>query len=88
MAKITTTKYVCDICGKEVASENNLSRRKIPSKIYDCEGRSWSVGFSELELCGQCLHKLWEVCDKYFATVEDYYTVKVYPHFEIGSDTK
>lgn len=82
MAKITTTKYVCDICGKEVASENKLYKKDIPSRSYDCEGRNWKLTFTNLELCESCIRTLWKVCDKHFATVEDGYTVKAYPHFD------
>ena len=78
--------WTCDICGKQYEQDGKLKKLKIPSKRYDCEGKSWSKGFSELDLCEDCLDKYWEICNTNFETVDDCYDIKVAKHFD-WSDT-
>ena len=76
--------FKCDVCGavhrEEVnplrASKNPLMTVPMPSKNYDCEGRNFSKGMSEFDMCKQCFENYWNyVQDKYDAS--DYFGIKV-----------
>lgn len=65
MAKKNVTIYTCDCCKKEFpvesskTTDNLLYQVNMPSRIYDCEGRSYSEGLSRVELCSDCYLEFW-----------------------------
>lgn len=89
MSRKSLIRYKCDCCGKEIdvsaAYENNkkkgpLTRIEIPSKSYDCEGRSYEKRTSFIDLCDDCFLEYWNyVQDKY--EVNDLYEVTVKKKF-------
>lgn len=89
MSRKSLIRFKCDCCGKEIdvsaAYENNkqkrpLTRIEIPSKIYDCEGRSYEKRTLFIDLCDDCFLEYWNyVQDKY--EVDDLYEVTVKKKF-------
>ena len=81
--KVVKEYWQCDICGQQYKQDGKLAKIKLPSRQFDCEGRSWSKGFCELDLCEDCLDVFWHMCDDLFATVNDCYGIEVTKHFKI-----
>ena len=73
--KKTTTKYYCDVCGKEVESEEYLSKCQILGRNWDCEGRTCEIGMIRVEICANCFKAWWEITSKYFAEIDDCYGI-------------
>lgn len=70
MAKTTTVKWKCDVCGKEVEAEKDIRETSIPS--YAGENSKYYTD-NNVDLCLECSKKLREVISKHFAHIVDNY---------------
>ena len=46
--------YKCDICGKQVETEDELSERRIPIKSSDSDGRAFITRYGTVDMCCEC----------------------------------
>ena len=89
MSHKSLIRFKCDCCGKEIdvsavydnsKQKRPLTRIEIPSKSYDCEGKSYEKRTSFIDLCDDCFLEYWNyVQDKY--EVNDLYEVTVKKKF-------
>lgn len=79
--KKTIIKYICDCCKSELENETDLIELSVPSKHFDCEGRSYSKGISRIEVCKDCYEYYWNLCMDKFAAVDDGYNTVVTKRF-------
>ena len=86
MAEVEFKYYVCECCENTFDSADVLRKLQVPCRNYDKNGERFVKSFKELALCLECWSKLWEICDREFATVEVGYKTKVFRHF--GEDEK
>lgn len=70
---MVTTKMICkcDICGAEVDNAGKLARLKIPCRVFDCEGRSSTASFRNVDMCSRCITKYETVVFNHFGTLYD-----------------
>lgn len=73
--KKTITKYICDCCKKELEKEDDLTTISVPSRNYDCEGKSYSKGLAKVEICKDCFNYYWSLCIERFADTQDCYAI-------------
>lgn len=86
--KKVITRYICDRC-KEDVSYKDLVEVFVPSKNFDCEGRSYTKGVSKVEICKKCFENYWNLCiDNYwnlcidnFSETDNCYSVKMNKKF-------
>ena len=65
MGRTVVVEYKCDMCGKVQHVDQKLDERRerpfkeisIPAKRYDCEGRNFSYGMTEVDMCEECFLK-------------------------------
>lgn len=83
MSRQNYIEFKCDICGKVHKVEKNLKEPKnplktisMPAKRYDCEGRNFSKGISNVDVCDSCFEKYWEYSQNRYS-VSDCYGIKV-----------
>ena len=89
MSRKSLIRFKCDCCGKEIdvsavydnsKQKRPLTRIEIPSKSYDCEGKSYEKRTSCIDLCDDCFLEYWNyVQDKY--EVNDFVDVTVKKKF-------
>ena len=68
MSRVEVIEFKCDVCGKVHRKEcdplrtqiSPLKTVNIPAKRYDCEGKSFSKGMSNVDMCENCFDKYWE----------------------------
>lgn len=64
--KVETTKYYCDVCGKEV-EKDELTQYKLPMDyLYDGETL---ITDGSVEICKECRHALNDAIKKGFAQI-------------------
>ena len=68
--------YYCDVCGKKVASEKHLETCVVPSKNYDCEGKSWTRGTCKADLCSECAEAFFKATMNHFAEINNGYMIE------------
>ena len=77
MAKITTTKYVCDVCKAELDDEKALKSTPVLGRGFDCEGRGWAIEEIRVDMCDQCRRRLFDLIFSKYAEVDSGYSVTV-----------
>ena len=84
MARNDVIEYKCDVCGKVTRVDFEPTRKtknpykvvQMPMKKYDCEGKNFSKGLGEVDLCEQCYENYWNyVQERYDAS--DYFGIKM-----------
>lgn len=81
--KVVEEYWKCDVCGQKIGIvDNGFLKVKVPARKYDCEGKQWSKGFAEIDLCHKCGNAFWDISDTRFATVTDYYSISAVKHYE------
>ena len=65
MSRIEVVEYKCDVCGKVFREDINSIKKplkyiQVPSKNYDCEGREYREGKTEIEMCDDCFKNYWD----------------------------
>lgn len=73
--KKTITKYICDCCKKELEKEDDLTTISVPSRNYDCEGKSYARGLAKVEICKECFDYYWNLCIEKFSDTKDCFAI-------------
>lgn len=83
MSKRDIIEFKCDVCGKVFQFENKEKQIKnplkvitIPSRNYDCEGRTYSKGMCTADMCDRCFEDYWNFTQTKY-DVSDCYGIKI-----------
>lgn len=84
MSKVEFTEYKCDVCGKvfrinkdsNIKEPKELIRISVPVRSYDCEGKNYSKGMGDIDICSNCFDRYWEYVQKKYK-VSDCYGIEV-----------
>ena len=68
MSRVDVIEFKCDVCGKVHRKEYDpvrpqispLKTVNIPAKRYDCEGKNFNKGTSNVDMCEKCFVEYWE----------------------------
>ena len=83
MGKVTIEYWECDCCRERFDKESSLRKTEVPARKYDRNGERFVSAFVPLDLCQECEKRLWQISDRFFATVEiGNGKVSVFPHDE------